>query len=69
MMREHHERAALVKRIADLETALWPFALEAAKRSWITNLSEASGMDAMNIGGSGLTNGDLRRAFELVGVR
>lgn len=53
-------------RILELEAALRPFAEEARRRSWITNLSAASGLDGHNIGGSGLTNGDLRRAAELL---
>ncbi len=59
------ERALVIileERVAELEAALAPFVAEASRRSWITNLSPESGLDEMNIGGSALTNGDLRRA-------
>lgn len=62
------ERDELRARVEELEAGMAPFALEAARRSWVTSLSAKSGMDDMNIGGSGLTNGDLRRAWELVKV-
>ena len=61
------ESVLLRARIAELEAALKPFAAEARRRSWITNLSEASGLDDMNVGGTGLTNGDLRRAAAALG--
>ncbi len=46
-----------------LRGALKPFADEARSRHW---MSISSPVDVMNIGGSGLTNGDLRRAAELL---
>jgi hypothetical protein len=62
--------AALVAQVKALEAerdklraALKPFADEAAKRPWLPPLMLLwHATDDHNIGGSGLTNGDLRRA-------
>ena len=57
---------AAADEVQRLREALKPFAAEAGRRSWITNPSAASGLDDMNIGGSALTNGDVRHAFEVL---
>lgn len=56
------------EKIATLRAALKPFVAAALARSWITNLSEKSGLDDVNIGGSALTNGDLREAARVYRV-
>lgn len=55
------ELRAEVDRLRD---ALKPFAEEALRRSWIAEVS----LTFLNIGGSALTNGDLRRAAEVLGL-
>jgi len=60
---ESRRRHEAERSIVILRAALEPFAKEAERRSWITNLSVASGMDDLNVGGTGLNNGDLRRAL------
>ncbi|HVL14156.1 MAG TPA: hypothetical protein VM529_16415 [Gemmata sp.] len=67
MCESEDESVLLRARVAELEAALRLFAAEARRRSWITNLSEASGLDDMNVGGTRLTNGDLRRAAAVLG--
>lgn len=71
LMRDWMERACDAERLVvklraalnECHAALEPFAAEAECRPWVTDLSTASGLDEVNVGGTGLTNRDLRRAM------